>query len=148
MVEFLALSSLQMMGLRRSLSWSERDNQPGPNTENDNLIPFPVSFNLLLYTCEHFLRSGKVDQFKLICNQHLCSTSQFQHQLRHGRPHFSQPQFFDPVEKLFDCRMDPVVSLPLPRSPDQPHKLASRWESEAEQSQKVFVCFFSVFQFL
>jgi len=32
--------------------------------------------------------------------------------------------------------MDPVVSLPLPRSPDQPHKLASRWESQAEQSQK------------
>ena len=49
--------------------------------------------------------------------------------------------------KTSESRMDPVVSLPLPRSPDQPHKLATRWESEAEQSQKVFLFFFVDFLF-
>ena len=53
---------------------------------------------------------------------------------------------FNLIFEPFPGIMDPVVSLPMPRSPDQPHKMAgTRWESEAEHNQKVNLSFF-VFQ--
>ena len=49
---------------------------------------------------------------------------------------------FNLIFEWFPGIMDPVVSLPMPRSPDQPHKMAgTRWESEAEHNQKVILFF-------